>query len=401
MKKKCVGFMLAILLLCAASLACAATPPASVAEKGSGITVIHADEWAQTYPDVYATYQANSENDEVVEYTEEHPFIKVIYEDYGFARYYGSARGHYYCIKDLTSTGRPHALANCFTCKTADFTVLTLNEGDSAYSKSFDELDSSAFDDVGCFTCHANTPGGQITITHTYLADAMGEDFSSVAAENLSCAQCHVEYYFAPEGKMTCLPYHSLSDMNPDSMYDFYEAMGFFDYTNPRTGVQQLKTQHPEFETFLGAGSVHANQFTCADCHMERLTAEDGSSFLSHKYVSPLDSTAIQATCAGCHADLPAFVHSIQDKVTTRTYALGEKLEAYTNRLAEMVASGKYTDEQLADIRALNRKGQWYWDFVFVENSDGAHNSRLTTRCLDMAEVFLDAGSLLMDKLDI
>ena len=390
-----------VILLCSVSLALADTPVAVAAEKGTGITIIHANEWAETYPDIYASYQANSENEEVHEYTEVHPFIKVIYEDYGFARYYGSARGHYYCIKDLTSTGRPHALANCFTCKTADFTVLTLNEGDSAYSKPFDELDHSSFDDVGCFTCHANTPGSQITVTHTYLVDAMGEDFTKVPAETLSCAQCHVEYYFAPEGKMTSLPYTSLADMTPDSMYDFYEAMNFSDYTNPRTGVKQLKTQHPEFETYMGQGSVHAGTFTCADCQMERLTAEDGTTYPSHKYVSPLESENIQASCAACHKDLGTFVHGIQEKVTTRTTELGEKLEAYTNRLADLVASGKYTDEQLADIRALNRKGQWYWDFVFVENSDGAHNSRLTARCLDMAEAFINAGFLLMDALDI
>ena len=398
MRKLCLALLLAVLLLCAASLACADTP-AAVAEKGTGITVIPASQWAETFPEVYASYQANAENAEVVEYTEEYPFIKTIYEDYGFARYYGSARGHYYCVSDLMATGRPHALANCFTCKTADFTVLTLNDGDSAYSIPFDELDGASFEDVGCFTCHANTPGGQITVTHTYLADAVGDDFGSVKAETLSCAQCHVEYYFAPDGKMTTLPYQSLAGMDPDAIYDYYEGIGFSDYTNPRTGVQQLKAQHPEFETYMGAGSVHAGMFTCADCHMAKETGADGKMYLSHKYVSPLESETIQATCAGCHADLAGFVRGVQEPVKTRTNDVGVKLETLTNRLADAVASGKYTDEQLADIRALNRKGQWYWDFVFVENSDGAHNSRLTTKCLDRAEAFIDAALLLLDGL--
>jgi nitrite reductase (cytochrome c-552) len=43
-------------------------------------------------------------------------------------------------------------------------------------------------------------------------------------------------------------------------------------------------------------------------------------------------------------------------------------------------------------VRALNRKGQWYWDFVFVENSEGAHNSRLDNNCLDKAEAFINAA---------
>ncbi|MBP3218362.1 MAG: ammonia-forming cytochrome c nitrite reductase subunit c552, partial [Lachnospiraceae bacterium] len=37
-------------------------------------------------------------------------------------------------------------------------------------------------------------------------------------------------------------------------------------------------------------------------------------------------------------------------------------------------------------IRALARDAQFYWDFVFVENSEGAHNPALTDECLTKAE---------------
>ncbi len=395
--KKRFFTVLTALLVCAIGLALG---EALIEKKGTGITVISPAEWESQFPNEYATYQANSENSEVVEYTEEYPFIRIVYEGYGFAKYYGSARGHYYTVSDLQATGRPHALANCFTCKTADFTVMTLNDGDSAYSIPFEEIDASNFESMGCFTCHGNTPGQQITVTHTYLADAMGEDFASVKQENLACGQCHVEYYFAPDGKATSLPYTNLASMTPDAMYDFYEQMGFSDYTNPRTGVQMLKTQHPEMETFLGAGSKHASMFTCADCHMEKLTDEAGNAYLNHKFVSPLESEIIQASCVNCHADLTGFVHGIQEKMEERTIAIGEKLAGLTDRLAEVVAAGTYTDEQLADIRALNRKGQWYWDFVFVENSEGAHNSTLDNQCLDKAEAFIDAALLSLDALE-
>ena len=397
MKKTFAALVTIALLLCFA--AAASADPAVAAEKGTGVTLIPAAEWAATFPDEYAGYQANAENDEVIEYTEEYPFLATVYDNYGFAKYYGSARGHYYCISDLTATGRPHALANCFTCKTADFTVLTLNDGDSAYSRPFDELDSSAFEDVGCFTCHANEPGGQITVTHTYLTDAMGEDFGRVKADTLACAQCHVEYYFDPDTKATTLPYTGLAAMTPDAIYDYYEAMDFADYTNPRTGVRQIKAQHPEFETFTGAGSVHGSMFGCADCHMAKATNEAGQAYHSHKLDTPLNNPAIAANCAACHADLEGFVRGIQDGVTAKTVEVGEKLEALTNRLADAVATGAYTDEQLADIRALNRKGQWYWDFVFVENSNGAHNSRLSYECLEKADAFIGAAGTLLGLL--
>ena len=161
-----------------------------------------------------------------------------------------------------------------------------------------------------------------------------------------------------------------------------------------------LKTQHPEFETVLGKGSVHGGTFTCADCHMAKETNDKGETYRSHNLVSPLASETIQANCAACHSDLAGFVHGIQEKMVGRTVAIGENLKTLTDRLAEAVASGKYTDEQLADCRALNRKGQWYWDFVFVENSNGAHNSRLDNRCLDMAEAFINAAMLQLDKLE-
>ena len=74
-----------------------------------------------------------------------------------------------------------------------------------------------------------------------------------------------------------------------------------------------------------------------------------------------------------------------QAKAEERTIAIGTKLETLTNKLADAVAAGTYAEEELEAIRSLNRKGQFYWDFVFVENSEGAHNSKLTEDCLNKA----------------
>jgi nitrite reductase (cytochrome c-552) len=300
-------------------------------------------------------------------------------------------------VEDVQATGRPHKLANCWTCKTADYTHMVNEMGDEAYSIPFEDALQNINESMGCYNCHANTPGEGNTVTHLYLANAMGDDMGKVPAQTAVCAQCHVEYYFAPDGKATTLPYTGLSVMNPDDMYAFYESIGFTDYTNPRTGVKQLKTQHPEFETYMGAGSVHASMFTCADCHMEKVTKEDGTTYLSHALISPLQSDSIKATCAACHADLDAFVHGIQEKMEERTIAIGNKLAQLTDKLADAVASGKYTDEQLDAIRALNRKGQWYWDFVFVENSEGAHNSKLDNSCLDKADALIEEALSLLE----
>ena len=385
MKRILITALLAMMLLSV----CVSAQAAVATQTGTGVTVIKAADWAATYPEIYASYEKNAENEAFFDHVEEYPMIATVYEGMAFNKFYNSARGHYYTVQDVTNTGRPHKLANCFTCKTPDFTAKVNNEGVSAYTIAFDDMLAEVNESVSCYNCHANTPG-ELVVTHTYLADAMGADFAALNAETASCAQCHVEYYFAPETKAVTLPYSNMETMHPDSILAFFEEMNFADYTNPRTGVKQIKVQHPEFETYMGAGSVHAAQFSCADCHMEKATNADGKTYTSHYWVSPLASDSIKASCAACHPDLDGFVKGIQAKAEERTIAIGTKLEDLTNKLADAVASGTYTEDELNAIRALNRKGQFYWDFVFVENSEGAHNSRLTAECLDKAEGFIN-----------
>ena len=362
-------------------------------ETKSGVTVMHAAEWEEQYPEIYASLMKNQENDEIVNYLEVYPQLVTLYEPYGFSKCYGSARGHFYDVDDILETGRPHALANCWTCKTPDFTNLVNEMGPEAYQLSFDEVRELVEEGISCYSCHANTPG-EITITHTYAIDAVGEDFDKIPAATLACGQCHNEYFFYPGTMATTLPHDSIESMAPEAILNFYNTvmvdengLGFADYTNPRTGVRQIKVQHPELETFLGKGSIHASQFTCADCHMGTVVAEDGSTYPNHYLTSPLDNPGlIEAECAKCHQDLVAEVHAVQEKIVERTTEVSDKLVELTETLATAVESGEYSEEELDAIRAVARDAQFYWDFVFVENAEGAHNPSLANDCLDRAE---------------
>ncbi len=371
-----------------------------VAEYQTGITATSSQDWAEKFPNQYNSYMLNNNNDEVVDYLEESPYLTTVYEGYGFAISYGSARGHTYDIEDLYETGRPHKLANCFTCKSSDFTAKVLSEGDSTYAMDFEAVKSEIVDPFGCFHCHENTPGSQLYVTHGYLADALGDDITSVPAADLSCAQCHTEYYFDPETKVTTLGYTSLDTMTPllileneNSIVDS-EGNQFADWVDESTGVRKLKAQHPEFETYYGAGSVHTGMnLTCADCHMERKTADDGTTYTSHEWTSPLKNEETMAdTCAKCHdtTTLADKVADIQTKTTTRETEIGEKLKELDELLTQAVANNTLSEEDLAKVRSLNRDGQFLWDFVYVENSEGAHNSKLTFETLDEAEKRID-----------
>ena len=375
-----------------------------VAETGTGIKVTSAADWEKQFPNQFETYMKNNDNDEVVEYTEEHPYIKTLYEGYGFAKSYGSARGHTYVITDLYATGRPHKLANCFTCKTSSFTAAVLNDGDSVYAMAFDDFKNQVTDDFGCFHCHQNEPG-TLYVTHRYLSDAVADDLDQVAAETLSCGQCHSEYYFDPATKATSFAYRGLAAMNPDDMLAYENAIVdgegnmFADWVDESTGVRKLKVQHPEFETIGGSGSVHGLstsmlQLTCADCHMGTKKADDGTEFTNHEWLSPLDMPdLLESNCSRCHKDLAAEVAEKQEAYWARTDEIAEKLVKLDEALSAAVADGTLSEEDLEACRLASRNAQWYWDFVFVENSNGVHNSSLTKHCLDQAETFLDEAN--------
>ena len=395
-----------------AAAAPAEPAPAPAASEGSGamkvqtmsgVTVMHAADWKEQFPEQYNSWMMTRESSEAEDYLEIYPMLRTLYEGYGFAKDYKAARGHYYDVQDIEATGRPHPLANCWTCKTPDFTNMVNEEGISAYQKDWSEVQAQITEGISCYTCHANNPG-PITVTHTYWIDAVGDDFDKIAPANLACGQCHNEYYFAPDTKATTIAHNSLASMAPETMLAYFNdganfpnGEPFADWTNPRTGVKQIKVQHPEFETFLGAGSPHAGTFTCADCHMPVETAADGSTYHSHNLISPLDNPALlENTCSVCHKDLASEVRAVQQKVETRTYEVGYELEYLTELLAQAVESGKYTDEDLAEIRQLARDSQFYWDFVFVENAEGVHNPSLTYDCLDRADALCGEATQLL-----
>ncbi|MBQ4652165.1 MAG: ammonia-forming cytochrome c nitrite reductase subunit c552 [Oscillospiraceae bacterium] len=361
----------------------------------SGVSVTFASEWAEKYPNQYETWALNSDNSVATDYLEDYPMLVTLYEPYGFSKDYMSARGHSLNLEDLLATKRigPNSMASCWTCKAPEFNNMVNEQGESVYSLPFADLIDKISEPISCYNCHANTPG-QLTVTHTYLTDAVGEDFENIDAASLSCGQCHVEYYFYPGTSATTLPYTNLATMTPDDMLAYYNnganfpsGEPFVDYTNPRTGVKQIKVQHPELETYLGAGSQHRNTYTCADCHMGTEVSASGETFSNHYLASPLDNAQLIANeCSECHTDLVSEVRELQADVERRTYAIGYELEFLTEKLAEAVAGGEYTEQELDAIRALARDAQFYWDFVFVENSEGAHNSELTYMCLNKAE---------------
>ncbi len=361
---------------------------------------VSAKDWEAAFPYIVATMGDNKENTYVTSYLEQDPYLVNIYEGYGFAKDYGSARGHAYTLEDVAKTERPHAKANCLTCKTPNFTKLVNDEGVAVYSRPFDEVMSGMEENISCYTCHGNEAGnnGQIVITHSYVDKALGENAKAIDPKVLNCGQCHIEYYFTPEDSETMMPYHSVAEMTPEAILAYYDEMGFYDWIQPSTGTKMLKAQHPEMETFLQG--KHAGLLSCADCHMPLERNEDGVVYHSHKLVSPLENETLLADCASCHGDtdMVTFVHNLQNRVTTRETEVGNKLSALKDALAAAVEAGNKPEVQLDGVRELYRKAQWFFDFDYVENAEGAHNSSLAMECLNTSEQYIDEAMALLEK---
>jgi nitrite reductase (cytochrome c-552) len=360
--------------------------------------VITADQWASTYPNQYNTWLENEENspEGKMNYLEEYPELTTMYAGYGFSKGYDEAASHSYTLQSITETPRVNekTLANCITCKTPQFTALVNSEGDSVYQMAFSDLIDQFTEPISCYNCHENDPT-TLNVTNQFYLTSLGDDASEVALESAVCGQCHNEYYFNSD-KVTSNPYTSLAGMGAEEMLAYYDQIGFSDWTHPVTGAAMLKAQHPEFETIYGAEPSHmANAgFTCADCHMATMEDEDGTRYASHNLVSPLESDELKEKCAICHDDIEKEVAEYQEQVTTREHEIASEIERYINTLGAQKDSLDATT--LAAAQKIHRDAQFYWDYVMVENSEGAHNPELCNKNLDKAEELLAEGFALL-----
>ena len=366
----------------------------------------NANDYSEMYAEIVATMKGNSNNYEVESYLEQDPYLVNIYEGYGFAKDYGSARGHEYTLKDVEKTERPHALANCLTCKSPNFAKLVNDMGVSAYTMDFNEALALMEENISCYTCHGNeaNDSGKLVVTHSYVTKALGDNMASIDAAVLSCGQCHIEYFFTPTDKETMMPYSDVASMDPEAILKYYDEMempdgtvGFYDWKQESTGTKLLKAQHPEMETFLMG--KHAGTLNCADCHMAIEMTDEGKVYMSHELVSPLKNETLLTTCYVCHTDVDdmvVFVQRIQARVTAKETEVGNKLSDFKNALADAVSKAEMSEEELDKVRKLHREAQWFFDFCYVENSEGAHNSELAFRCLELSEARIAEGMALL-----
>jgi len=369
----------------------------------AGDPILDPAHWRSSFHSQFESFSKNAERGDYYSYLEAYPWLSTIYEGSGFAKGYYSARSHAFTVADLNDTARINekSPASCLSCKSPEYAIAENRKESNLYGLTFFDVRERMTHPVTCYDCHKNEPGrGKVGGTLPYEGGYVGsirlhfdEGFPGEESANAACGQCHNEYYFNEERAVT-LP-AGLYD--PTEIYQYYQDLSFVDYTSPSTGTGHLKVQHPEYQVYIGTVHDQAG-LTCATCHMEKLRNNDGQ-FTSHRITNPVESETVRkSVCIPCHPGESSLelIADAQKRTKAQTAAVAERLAAFNKRFAAVVSAGRLSDEQLAQIRSLNREATWYWDWVFVENSHGAHNSAQAKDCLDKANALIEQAEALL-----
>lgn len=399
--------------------------------------------WGRDFPHQYDSYKRTVDTERTrhggsdgFQKLDENPIWRDIWAGYAFAIDFREDRGHAYMLQDQRETERvkqkrqPGACLHCHASVVPAYRAKGLEAGapgsptDPLLSENgqaqllagfkevcklpYAEATALVNHPVACLDCHDPE-----TLALRVSRPAMLEGMAALAASDapqahlpsierwrqgdksvaynpnkfasrqemrsLVCAQCHVEYYFAPETKRLTYPWANGTRVEQEEAY--YNAINFSDWTHAISGAPTLKAQHPEFE--MWSQGVHALMgVSCADCHMpyERVGAVKVS---SHHVRSPLLN--VGGACLNCHptdaATLLARVQTIQDT----TAALLRRGEDAVGDLIRALAEAKNSGVSAAKIdeaQRLQRSAQFRLDWVSAENSMGFHAPQEAARIL-------------------
>lgn len=344
---------------------------------------------------------------------EEDPRLKRMWAGYAFSRDFREERGHAYMLEDQTFTERQQVAqpGTCLHCH-ASLYVPYMKAGNGDLIAGFEALNPLPYAEarthveypIACIDCHDPetmrlrvTRPGFIEGMRAYQAGQGVADYdvNTMATRqemrSFVCGQCHVEYYFRGPEKRLVYPWGN--GLRVEHIYAYYQASGFRDWTHAETGAPVLKAQHPEFE--MWSQGVHARAgVACADCHMPYLRV--GAQKISDHHVrSPLLN--INNACQTCHPVAEDELRARAERIQENTFALrNQAMDALMDLIGDIAAArGRgASDADLAAAREMQRRAQFYIDFVEAENSTGFHAPQEAARVLGQALDFARQGQI-------
>ena len=343
------------------------------------------------------------------------PRLKRIFAGYAFAIDYREERGHAFSLKDQDETERtkqkpqPGACLHCH----ASIVPAWRKAGEGDIQKGFEKISAMPFKEarklvdhpVSCLDCHDPksmalrvTRPGFLNGIKAYMKTEKNIDnynpntmASRQEMRTFVCGQCHVEYYFKPEGKAVTYPWSK--GLKVENIEAYYDEIKFSDWKHAETGAGVLKAQHPEFELY--SQGIHARSgVACADCHMPY--KREGAMKVSDHWVrSPMKN--VERACLVCHPysseEMKSRVQVIQD----RNQALLLRAEDAVVALIDDIKAAKLngaSEQQLTPALKFQRSAQFRSDFINAENSMGFHAPQEAARVLGEAIDMARQGQL-------
>jgi len=352
--------------------------------------------WGVNFPNQYSTLKLTEINKARSTYGGSEPFSKLeddprlvtLFAGYGFSKDYNEERGHLNSLTDVRATLRVNETTpgTCYSCKSSDNPRLWAEMGMADFDKTlFKDLGAQISNPIGCANCHEpNTM--RLIVTNPALEEALqaqGKDWRTFTRQEMRsvvCANCHVEYYFAGEGKYLVFPWKDGSKI--ENIAQFYADLEFKDWEHPQSGAPMIKMQHPEYEFFTADSTHYKAGVACADCHMP-YTRDGAVKFSTHDVKSPLQNA--ETACGACHTDVTYVtgrVAIIQDQVRETMDASEDALVAAIQAIEAAAAATDVSTDLLGEARRLHREAQLRWDFIAAENSMGFHNPEEALRIL-------------------
>lgn len=375
--------------------------------------------WAEYFPNEFEYWEATEEmrmttyggggrreaegmDIEKMDYLEMYPFLKINYAGFPFSKGYYRSRGHIYALTDVIDTERipdwDQRPAACMSCKSTDVVVLIDKHSDDFFGMPFAEVVGK--NTVGCLDCHDHRDAS-VKVQREWLFEALAhESFRNIKPEgrnDLTCAQCHVNYYFHEETRKPVLPWSTGLSVE-DQLEDYSAARRSDEWEHEITGALVAKIQHPEYELFHEGKNINIHSrlgLGCTDCHMPEKTDAEGHTYNAHTWTSPL--VHVEESCLRCHGSWGEEAtikkaESIQGKVYAKQNRIGAELAEFILALGEKKKNGAIPEDELEKARKIHREAQFYWDFIWVENSNGFHNWQEAHRVLDNAEALIKEG---------
>lgn len=352
--------------------------------------------WGINFPNQYSTFLLTAENNtrtpfggsQPIQKLDVDPRLLTLFSNNAFSKDYREDRGHMHSLTDVEETLRINESTpgTCYSCKSANNVELWKEMGATKFASTpFNTLGKQITEPIGCVNCHDSSTM-RLVVTNPALEkalEAQGKDwrtFSRQEMRSVVCANCHVEYYFAGEEKLLVLPWAKGTRI--ENIAEFYQEIGFSDWTHGESGAPMIKMQHPDYELFTADSTHFKAGVACADCHMP-YTKDGAAKFSSHNVRSPLLNP--EASCGTCHSSVTNVterVSIIQNQVWDTMVITEDAIIAAAMTIKTAAATSGVNQALLEEARQLHREAQLRWDFIAAENSMGFHNPSEALRIL-------------------